>query len=524
MDRPSQEIIDRIATLLPEEKLGMTSLQAAGNSTPGTNPSMVKKLMCKMRRGKDGSQTQQQRNALSKSSTQYWTRASAATISFRWQRAIESIVYANLHLGYPGLANLRSALQSRPERRAYLRSLTVVLALTHEHWTGLGIRHDALQPLFDALGGGSEDRNAAVVDLTLRFRAGHPDLRHRTCQGIVFDRHHPGKPLLGAMPCVGTLDFTPARPMTEKERRNVLQLQLTEQARLVARCPNLQAVVWHYAEEQIASQAVRDAARDAFADCMAEQLAPRRRVTKVSLTLRIGRLGLCICAPSSVCADSYEGLYKKLRAATMHVTDLCYAGVVGPSLLYDDGDAGCWLALRNLTVGMALLTPAGRFYLRGDAASPIDLDTPLGRRVARHDGERYPGHPLLLFREKKEKKTTTPDDATVGPLLSAFARLLARLPVLETANLLARCGGGAEEEEEEEAVEWAVCYCAPGRTNAWMGGSEMDVERPRVWFVTGRWRPGDGLVRAFRRAGEGAGHGDRASVMHWSIGDAPVCI
>ncbi|KAM3535087.1 hypothetical protein MY4038_001663 [Beauveria bassiana] len=523
MDRLSQEIIDRIAALLPEEKLEMTGVPAAGNSTSDTKSSMVKKLMCKMRRGKDNSQTQQQRNALSKPSTQCWTRAAAATISLRWQRAIEPIVYANLHLGYSGLANLRSALQSRSERRAYLRSLTVVLALTHEHWTGLGVRQDALQPLFDALGGGGEDRNAGVVDLTLRFRAGHPDLRHRTCQGIVFDRHHPGKPLLGAMPCVGTLDFTPARPTTKKERRNVLQLHLTEQAQLVARCPNLQAVAWHYAEEQIASQAIRDAARDAFADCMVEQLAPRRRITKVSLTLRIGRLGLCICAPSSVGADSYEDLYKKLRAATTHAADFCYAGVVGPSLLHDDGDAGCWLALRNLTVGMALLTPAGQFYFGGDAAlPPIDLDTPLGWRVARHDGERSPGRPLL-FRETTTTTTTMPDEATMGPLLSAFAQLLARLPVLETANLLARCGGGAEEEEEE-AVSWAVCYCAPGRTSAWVGSSGMDMERPRVWFVTRRWRPEDGLVRAFRRAGEGAGHGDRASVIYWSAGDASVRI
>ncbi|PMB68080.1 hypothetical protein BM221_006257 [Beauveria bassiana] len=522
MDRLSQEIIDRIAALLPEEKLEMTGVPAAGNSTSDTKSSMVKKLMCKMRRGKDNSQTQQQRNALSKPSTQCWTRAAAATISLRWQRAIEPIVYANLHLGYSGLANLRSALQSRSERRAYLRSLTVVLALTHEHWTGLGVRQDALQPLFDALGGGGEDRNAGVVDLTLRFRAGHPDLRHRTCQGIVFDRHHPGKPLLGAMPCIGTLDFTPARPTTKKERRNVLQLHLTEQAQLVARCPNLQAVVWHYAEEQIASQAVRDAARDAFADCMVEQLAPRRRITKVSLTLRIGRLGLCICAPSSVGADSYEDLYKKLRAATTHAADFCYAGVVGPSLLHDDGDAGCWLALRNLTVGMALLTPAGQFYFGGDAAlPPIDLDTPLGWRVARHDGERSPGRPLL-FRETTTTTTTMPEEATMGPLLSAFAQLLARLPVLETANLLARCGGGAEEEEE--AVSWAVCYCAPGRTSAWVGSSGMDMERPRVWFVTRRWRPEDGLVRAFRRAGEGAGHGDRASVIYWSAGDASVRI
>ncbi|ATY58468.1 hypothetical protein A9K55_002997 [Cordyceps militaris] len=505
MDRLSQELIDRIAALLPAGPVPMADPPAAdtgGGSASGKKASIVKQLFSHVRPRRDDPKT--------RPLPRYWTRASAAVLCYRWQRAVEPLVYAHLVLGYPGLGRLRAALARRPERRAYLRSLTVVLALAHEHWTDGGVRLDALQPLFAALSGEA----VAAVDLTLRFAAGHPDLRHRTRQGIVFDRVH-GAPLDLAA-CVRTLDFTPATPATERGRRDVLQLHLAEQASLVRRFPGLQSVVWHYAESEL--QEVRDRSRDGFADALAEQLSQRRQIANVGLTLRIGGLGTGISAASSVGRDSYEGLYAKLRAATAHVTELSYAGVVGPSLFLDPAAAGGdgWHALRHLAVRMALLTPAGQFYFDGHPYSPLALDTPPDWRPAyatlqpeQHDGIAPDGRPFL-FCER-------PAEDVMGPLLRAWAGLLARLPALQTASLVARRGA-------DEAPPWAVWYGTPGRTSPWVDGSGMDGDRPRVWFVTGRWRPGEDLVREFRMAGRGAGYGDNVSVIYWSILDPPVRI
>ncbi|TQV99222.1 hypothetical protein IF1G_01437 [Cordyceps javanica] len=530
MDRLPQEIIDQIAAWLPEGKLEVTEPSTPANSdAPGEKVGLVKKLFFKTLR-----RTHPQVSAPAVAPARYWTRASAASISRRWQHAIEALIYSNLVLGYHGLEKLKSALERIPERRSYLRSLTVVLTLTLQHWTNIGIRKDALQPIFSALGGAEDSVASVTVDLTLRFEAGDADLRHSTREGIVFDRLHSVP--VGAAACVRTLDFTPATPDTEKGRRDVLRLHLTEQADLVAHFPNLQGVAWHYAEDVL--QAVRDASRDGFAARLVEHLAARRRqIATVSLTLSVGLLGRNMSSPQSVGADSYLNLYAKLRAATAHVADFSYSGIVGPSLLQgpkrkgggaeeeQEGggaggeDEGSWQSLRNLTICMALLTPEGKFYFESDAFGEIELDTSLSWRrpalrqaaaAARHGGGGMPEATPVSFLER-------PDEDTMGPLLGAFAGLVARLPVLETALLVARRGA-------DRHTPWAVCYCAPGRTSAWLGGSEMDMEKPRVWFVTGAWRPGDALVQQFRRAGRGAGHAGNVSIIHWSIVDPPVCM
>ncbi|OAA77569.1 hypothetical protein LEL_04392 [Akanthomyces lecanii RCEF 1005] len=511
MDRLPQEVIDRIAALLPDVKLVMTAQPPTPSPyIPRKSPSMMEKLVSKVRRESADPKRHKQGNAPSEPKPTYWTRASAAAVSHKWQRAIEPVVYSRLHLGYLGLEKLKSALERRPERRAYLRSLTVVLALTtdHHHWTELGVKDDFLAPLFSVLG---SDTQRAAVDLTLRFEAGHPDLRHRARHGIVLDRNRSNP--LGVAVCVRRLDFTLPVPKAERDRRNVLQLHLTDQARLIAHFPNLQSVAWHCAESE--SQAERDAAREGFANHIAAHLPLRRQIKQVSLTLSVGPLGARICAPSSVGADSYENLYAKLRVATAHVTDLRYAGVVGPSFFQDsDGGGGMqWRALRSLTIGMAMLTPTGQFYFDRDVGINAggELDTPLDWRHA--ESVPLPPQHALWFR-------TEPNAATMTPLLRAFAELLERLPALQGAQLLAR-----REPLPGTRLPWAVCYFAPGRTsNDWVGGSELDIERPRIWFVTGRCWPADDLVQEFRSAGRRAGHGQDASVIHWSTLEGPVRI
>ncbi|KAJ3472250.1 hypothetical protein NLG97_g11151 [Lecanicillium saksenae] len=323
MERLSQEIIDRIAALLPEDRIEMVQAPPAPEQDAAKKRlSIIKKMVSKVQRIHDKDKGQDKGEASARPPAKYWTRADAATISHRWQRAVEPAVYSNLTLGYKGLGKLKNALERRPERSSYLRSLTAVLALTHEHWTYLGVK-DALPPLFEAL---SAEKDKASVDLTLRFEAADHDLRHSTRQGMVFDRIH--SKALGDIPCVKSLDFTPLASDSEKERRNVLQMHLMEQASLIQHFPNLQSVTWYFTESEL--QTVRDASRDAFAKYLEHNLPKKRGLAKISLTLSIGPLGTRIQSPMGVGVESYEALYQRLHTATPHATDLSYSGVVGP--------------------------------------------------------------------------------------------------------------------------------------------------------------------------------------------------
>lgn len=515
MDRLSQEIIDRIAAMLPEEPQKMEQPLAPA-ATASKRRNRISRLMSKMRLT-DGQQAANAQEATpSEPQDQYWTRAAVANLNHRWQRAVEPAIFSKLSLSSSksDVDFLSSVLARRPERERFLRSIVVMTSLKHEHYTYIGGKN-LLNSLFTALGA---LRNAKAVDLVLRFEAGHPDLRHQARDGIVFDRVH-SEPLT-EVPCVRKLDFTPVTLDTEKKRRDILQLQPMEQVFLVHYFPNLQAVAWHFVETE--QQFVRDTTRDTFSEYMERILRERPKLTSVSVSLSVGRLGTRILSPAGIGAESYNRLYARLRASTAHVTDLSYSGILGPSFLQpNDGDGDgdgegerLWPSLRNLTVCMALLTQNGQWAFDGDAFSLVELDTPLEwqpefatLQKGQHSGF-YDDRPFW-FRE-------LPDEEGMVPLLEAFAALIARLPVLQTAQLIARRGAG-------KAAPWAVVYCAPGKTSRWIDYSQLDIEKPRVWFVTGRWQPAEELVQRFRNAGSGARHGD-VSIMYWSILDAPVTI
>lgn len=518
MDLLSQEIIDCIAVLLPETKVAMEDQSSAvAAETADRERSLFRRLMSKMRHGSVNSELKSRTDTDVQPQVRHWTRASAAVLSHRWQRAVEPVIFSQISTDSSDLQYLSCILSRYPERGAYLRSLTVMCRLTHEHWTQLGVK-DALHPLFSAL---SAESNAENVDLTLRFEAGHPNLRHLTRQGIVLNRID-SKPL-GEIAWAKKLDFTPLAAETEKKRRNVLQLHLMEQASLTARFPNLQSVVWHCLESE--EKDVRDRVRDGFGRYIAENLPKRRNITNVGISLRVGVLGIVIAAGTQVGRTSYEGFYTNLRSATQHVTDLRYAGIVGPTLFQPctantDDDDMTWPMMRTMTVFMAHLSPAGEPYLYGDDFyGPIELDTPLdwAPDYAALQQEQQSG----VFEEQPSAVSELAELEHLKPLLAAFAYLLARLPALEMAQMLARRGAA---EGAPWMVPWVVCYCAPGKTSRLIDFSEMDIEKPRVWFVTARWRVSKSMVQQFLSAGKATGHGKAVSLIYWSILNAPTRI
>lgn len=506
MTRLYQEIIDQIVVQLPEVEVAPATHVVT--KTAVKKSSALGKLVSKLRR----SEISGSANSKSLAGPRRWTRASVAVLSREWQRAVEPMTFAKLSIKSSDIEKLQSIVMDRPDRKAHLRSLTAVLAIGFEHWTDLGAK-DLLNPLFSVMGGESD---TAAIDLLLRFEAGDQALRHIARQGFTCNRVH-SKPLT-KVHCVKSLDFTPCDGPTEKERRDVLQLHLMEQANLAKYFPNLQAVTWYYTESE--KQDVRETMRGVFGSYIAQELPDRPGIKRVSLSLALSSLWQRIQSPNQIGEASYENLWLKLQSATRHVTELNYSAVAGPLLFQprdDNENRGLrlWPCLRNLTVCMALLSPTGQWYFDGDAFGFLELDTPLTwqpdyatLRPEQHEGK-IDGRPFW-YRER-------PEEEHIVPLLEAFASLLEQLPVLETAQIVARRGAN-------EAPPWAVCYCVPGQTSRWIDYSEMDISQPRVWFVTGAWRPSDTLVQRFADAGRGAGHMDGASIIWWSIQDDPVRI
>jgi len=94
---------------------------------------------------------------------------------------------------------------------------------------------------------------------------------------------------------------------------------------------------------------------------------------------------------------------------------------------------------------------------------------------------------------------SVPDDEFMLPLLSAFARSIARMPALEEAHLQS-CLASPHKRD----VGWMVDYCAPWKPYKWNRQSEheSDLASPRVIFDVGNeWRPSEEVLDLFREVG-----------------------
>lgn len=480
MDRLPQEIIEQIVSHLSPERIYVAPFRPRLRQRGGLSRFLAKAT--------GGPPPEQVAESID---DHYSQRACMAAVSRKWQMAVERVIFSDLLITRQKLAELDVVL-SRPGRMPHLRNLTLVDL--HE---GKG-----LELLFTVL----SSWEGGPISLRLSFT-------RATSESKPQEVHLDGLADLPLVECVTSLSFYPVQ-------QKFGQLDLPSQAVLTARFPNLQEVEWISTDSPQPNLRTQNWVNfaNAAVDCL-----PGSQLTKLSLALRSGLVGSCIGGPRHVITSEYEKLFTKLRIATENVTDLTYAGIVGPSffppLAADAAGLNTWPTLRNLTLCSALISTRGEWYFTGSlgAWSITDLDTPVywlprynvgvcGRGVVppKQHEKAHVFHPQV---EHPYWIRDLMDEDEFRPLLHGFADFLKGRILLETAQIVAR--------RSVEPIPWAVCYCAPGKTSKYIDYDTSHIDNPRVWFVTGDWRPTEEIVERFRTAAS-AGHDIEAVVVWWS--------
>jgi hypothetical protein len=122
-----------------------------------------------------------------------------------------------------------------------------------------------------------------------------------------------------------------------------------------------------------------------------------------------------------------------------------------------------WPTLRKLTVFFNMAAPSGEWYFDGT-----------------------PGEIVEQFRDHEDAKT-------LDPFVTAFAKAVQKMPVLEQFLL--------ETELGHDIGYWDISYHAPG-IKADGDVNEDDAKVRRVYYSVGEvWRPDDFIAEAFQRIG-----------------------
>ncbi|KAI1448973.1 hypothetical protein F5Y02DRAFT_372618 [Annulohypoxylon stygium] len=209
---------------------------------------------------------------------------------------------------------------------------------------------------------------------------------------------------------------------------------------------------------------------------------------------------------------------------------LFYNGPIDPSFFWPTkpGEPHLnWPRITDMIIKFDHASPSGRWYFKGATGDPFnepDSDEPLpaSDRGCFPPGYGFPADTLYALELESRMTVETDDDGLVDerrffrkipneevmvPLLEAFARRLATMPSVESAQLVTTIPTGDEEE-------WFVQYDAPGFSNdyeSYTDEPDMDLSKARVFFHVKDWVPGKHLLDQYRRIGREL-HGKEAIV------------
>ena len=234
---------------------------------------------------------------------------------------------------------------------------------------------------------------------------------------------------------------------------------------LAAVLPNLQSLIWEFAETGDTS--INEENQASFAK-MLEQ-------TKLD---KCSAAEICfhqdppedhrVAEPSRIPRDAlYDPFSASLRIFSQNLTSLVLDGFVDSTLFWpsslETSSMPSWPNLRKLIVILNMAAPSGEWYFDG-----------------------IPGEIDEQFRDHGDAKT-------LDPFLTAFAKAVERMPVLEQFLL--------ETELGYDKGYWDISYHAPG-IKADGDANEDDAKVRRVYYTVGEvWRPDNSIAEAFRRIG-----------------------
>lgn len=210
-------------------------------------------------------------------------------------------------------------------------------------------------------------------------------------------------------------------------------------------------------------------------------------------------------------------MHKFSQAPNLDNFELSGPIVISPDLFWPSSlqTTPVWPNMTNLSVDFSLNTPDGEWYFVRDPENDDGTDEDEGNDVVEElsDGSddssvlSYDSSAPDTFNEKREARATgnlpvrifrtKPDSDKINPLLIAMARAAGQMPKLQGMWLAAAQLGCWDHSYFE------LGYVAPG-LEMLQGEDIGDVEKPRLWWRVGKWRPEEEVLRLWRK-GKGAG-------------------
>ncbi|KAJ4312200.1 hypothetical protein N0V94_007569 [Neodidymelliopsis sp. IMI 364377] len=200
-----------------------------------------------------------------------------------------------------------------------------------------------------------------------------------------------------------------------------------------------------------------------------------------------------------------------------------------------DGSTPFWPKLESLSVMFHMVSPSGAWYFEG----PIDVGAKEGFEIVETS------YPLLENMDEDDKSDfdfdwgfewddhrvfaqyrVEPNNKTMVPFLTAFAKAAALMPSLKEVALWSPLMFGPDHVREYNSFDWeevshytqgelawGMSYAKP-RTQAFNKAIGKDFAAFRqIWWYTGRWRPDLELLHLFQQIGFQE-HGEQLSV-YW---------
>jgi hypothetical protein len=235
---------------------------------------------------------------------------------------------------------------------------------------------------------------------------------------------------------------------------------------------------------------VRSANRVAFADALRKNRFQSRSSAHITFYHEFPRDQRRTCPSIVPSGLTYDPFSSALRTFSQNLTALTLSAHFDSTLFWPSPDeenavVPTWLHLKTLDVTFNILTPSGDWYFTGPRPADHEHDD-IARGIV-GDSEREFSY--WNYR-------VHPDPETFDPFLAAFAKAVAKMPVLEYFMLDSELMGATGRLH--------ISYHAPGKKAEWGDEGPEDFGRRRVYYAceVGKvWVPEPDTAEGLRGAG-----------------------
>ncbi|KAK4171275.1 hypothetical protein QBC36DRAFT_100008 [Triangularia setosa] len=463
-----------------------------------------------------------------------------ATISSKWQHAVERLLFEEILLTNDELDDFNSIFSAnQTHRRRFLQHLNFRIILP-ESSDADDTRYEsdsrrravdqfateAVRALFNIL-----STWASAPGPWFELSLGIPVAKDKTQTCRYSYVSIQGAENLPALPFIRELHMSPDDlvPASDAYR----QFHPTTMFSLMEKMPSQDEVQWDYKPPGL-YLALRRQLRNSFIDSLQKvQLSPAvRKIWFYGSELHEEAYPHDQRLPNLIHPHQQDPLCSTLhRVVDKHnIREFWMEGQVEPSLFwpYPETEAPppFWQAMETLHIGCSLEAPNGRWYFKPtpgylvNHASPSEEPLPVDNIEHMPPGYGTTDDTVRAFLYRRSLRTDrkfrgVPNDAMVAPLLVSFARAMSQMPLLKFAVLW--------NNPMEETWSFTLEYRAPGyqpEYEKYSGAKFPDLSKPRVIFEASsragahRWRPNEDVVEIFRNVSMES-HGKKAEIISW---------